>query len=539
MMSDEDQLHLQGGWAQMLENNNIATPNVNLTNFNLNLNAQNLLSSLNSMPPAQVPQAPSFLGANSFQHQGINMQMQPGQLGGQFQQLSHPLMLPMGSIGTSGATGSNPFLNSNNNSFGGVNLLQQQLMQQQLMQQQMIQNLQNQRISNSHFPINQSLLQSLSAAGGMSLPLQPTNVSLDRLKQTNINSAATIQKHLLSGQTHLDRPSMPSLPTIAAMYRDLTKVSLCLPRNVSLIPCSETHKNSCFYNSLQQEPESQEPENHAKDRGKEHSFPTKLFQILEDPENQEYISWLPHGKAWKIHKQHEFEEKVIPLYFRHAKLASFMRQVNGWGFRRTPSGPDQNSYHHQMFVRGFPQLCMEMRRPMHKVRSTGQSQRSQPSAPFSMGQLEFQSRSKLLESNVVPSAVTTTSTTITTTSTPLPQSNAKFPVGLGVTQSLLNVPVGDHDNNIDNDNVDDDSNDDDNDAANDADADKCGDNHQNVISSKGAIPESPKKDDTILSTKVDFRENALGDDHGENGNDGSDDDSNDDSEDDSDSESDF
>jgi hypothetical protein len=57
-----------------------------------------------------------------------------------------------------------------------------------------------------------------------------------------------------------------------------------------------------------------------------------------------------------------FEQVVIPLYFRHAKYASFMRQVNGWGFKRIVSGNDHNSYYHEMFVREYPQLCLKMQR---------------------------------------------------------------------------------------------------------------------------------------------------------------------------------
>ena len=90
---------------------------------------------------------------------------------------------------------------------------------------------------------------------------------------------------------------------------------------------------------------------------------------------------MPHGRAWKILKQHDFEEKVIPLYFRHAKLASFMRQVNGWGFRRAPAGPDQNAYHHEMFLRGYPQLCAKMRRPLHKVRPQASSNSDRSTQP--------------------------------------------------------------------------------------------------------------------------------------------------------------
>ena len=56
-------------------------------------------------------------------------------------------------------------------------------------------------------------------------------------------------------------------------------------------------------------------------------FPVKLHYILSHPEYSEYISWLPHGRAWRIMKPKSFEEKVIPKFFRSDKYASFMRQV--------------------------------------------------------------------------------------------------------------------------------------------------------------------------------------------------------------------
>ena len=71
--------------------------------------------------------------------------------------------------------------------------------------------------------------------------------------------------------------------------------------------------------------------------GKEPSFPVKLHRILSNPDFREVITWLPHGRSWRVLKPKLFEEGVIPLYFRHAKYASFMRQV-----RRGASSSDND-----------------------------------------------------------------------------------------------------------------------------------------------------------------------------------------------------
>jgi len=81
---------------------------------------------------------------------------------------------------------------------------------------------------------------------------------------------------------------------------------------------------------------------------KEPTFPAKLHMILSNPQFQDIISWLPHGRSWRILQQKAFEERVIPLYFRHGRYSSFARQVNGWGFRRVTHGSDYNSYYHEV-----------------------------------------------------------------------------------------------------------------------------------------------------------------------------------------------
>jgi len=77
-------------------------------------------------------------------------------------------------------------------------------------------------------------------------------------------------------------------------------------------------------------------------------FPIKLHYILSNPEFSDYITWLPHGRAWKVSDQKGFETYVIPKFFRSDRMASFMRQVNGWAFNRITEGPDMNAYYHEV-----------------------------------------------------------------------------------------------------------------------------------------------------------------------------------------------
>jgi len=93
------------------------------------------------------------------------------------------------------------------------------------------------------------------------------------------------------------------------------------------------------------------------------NFPSKLHQILSDPEYSYIISWMPHGRAWKIHNKDLLIQEVVPKFFVQSKYESFTRQLNGWGFKRLhQSGNDFNAYYHECFLRGLPYLTVLMKR---------------------------------------------------------------------------------------------------------------------------------------------------------------------------------
>ena len=64
------------------------------------------------------------------------------------------------------------------------------------------------------------------------------------------------------------------------------------------------------------------------------TFPEKLYHILMKSEYNRIISFIPGGKAWKVHNRAKFESEVMEKHFESKKWASFLRQVTGWGFQR-------------------------------------------------------------------------------------------------------------------------------------------------------------------------------------------------------------
>lgn len=92
-------------------------------------------------------------------------------------------------------------------------------------------------------------------------------------------------------------------------------------------------------------------------------FPKKLHEILTNAEFEQIISWMPHGRAWKLHNRDLFHSEVAPKYFHQQKFASFTRQLTGWGFKRlAKQGPDFNAYYHQCFLRERPDLVVLIKR---------------------------------------------------------------------------------------------------------------------------------------------------------------------------------
>ena len=80
-------------------------------------------------------------------------------------------------------------------------------------------------------------------------------------------------------------------------------------------------------------------------------FPVKLYAILARREFQEVITWMPHGRSWKVLKPNLFESYVMPFFFEYCNYHSFNRLVNAWSFRRISSGPDRGSYYHEVSYR--------------------------------------------------------------------------------------------------------------------------------------------------------------------------------------------
>ncbi|KAK8802129.1 hypothetical protein WA158_006523 [Blastocystis sp. Blastoise] len=92
------------------------------------------------------------------------------------------------------------------------------------------------------------------------------------------------------------------------------------------------------------------------------AFLTKTFAIMHNNQFQNIVRWNDAGDAILIEKVEEFSQTVLPKYFKHGNFASFVRQLNMYGFHKTRQDPNWREFQHPMFKRGRVDLLAHIKR---------------------------------------------------------------------------------------------------------------------------------------------------------------------------------
>lgn len=64
------------------------------------------------------------------------------------------------------------------------------------------------------------------------------------------------------------------------------------------------------------------------------AFVVKIWNMVNDPANHEYIRWTEDGQAFLVVHREEFMKLILPNYFKHNNFASFVRQLNMYGWHK-------------------------------------------------------------------------------------------------------------------------------------------------------------------------------------------------------------
>ena len=57
------------------------------------------------------------------------------------------------------------------------------------------------------------------------------------------------------------------------------------------------------------------------------AFIDKSWNMLSSASHSEVVSWTEDGNSFRVIDEGTFEHEVLPIYFKHANLTSFQRQV--------------------------------------------------------------------------------------------------------------------------------------------------------------------------------------------------------------------
>uniref|UniRef100_A0A7S4HGU4 HSF-type DNA-binding domain-containing protein n=1 Tax=Vannella robusta TaxID=1487602 RepID=A0A7S4HGU4_9EUKA len=91
-------------------------------------------------------------------------------------------------------------------------------------------------------------------------------------------------------------------------------------------------------------------------------FVRKTFELVSDANTDHIVSWSPDGLSFVIHDTHEFQQNILPFYFKHNNLCSFVRQLNTYGFRKVVTGDSSGNleFKQTSFKQGKPQLLRKV-----------------------------------------------------------------------------------------------------------------------------------------------------------------------------------
>ncbi|KAK7125652.1 hypothetical protein R3I93_021126 [Phoxinus phoxinus] len=102
------------------------------------------------------------------------------------------------------------------------------------------------------------------------------------------------------------------------------------------------------------------------------AFVSKLWALVEAESTNELICWSQDGCSFLVQDEQRFSREVLPLYFKHSNMTSFVRQLNMYGFHKVvhvdaglPKADGEVNcveFQHEDFQRAQPHLLGFIRR---------------------------------------------------------------------------------------------------------------------------------------------------------------------------------
>ncbi|CAO2623641.1 Heat shock factor protein 3 [Lemmus lemmus] len=107
------------------------------------------------------------------------------------------------------------------------------------------------------------------------------------------------------------------------------------------------------------------------------SFLTKLWLLVDDAILDHVIHWSKDGQSFQIVNEENFSKQILPKYFKHNKISSFIRQLNIYGFRKvlpqskntSEEMKDSMEFQHPLFKKGGACLLENIKRKVPTIKT--------------------------------------------------------------------------------------------------------------------------------------------------------------------------
>jgi acylphosphatase len=100
-------------------------------------------------------------------------------------------------------------------------------------------------------------------------------------------------------------------------------------------------------------------------------FLQKLWDIVNDKQNSDIISWVKKGECFEIFDYVRFSSYILPIFFKTKVFSSFTRQLNMYGFRKLKR--DSFIYAHLNFKSNQPDKLLKIIRKKSKINKTDEN----------------------------------------------------------------------------------------------------------------------------------------------------------------------
>lgn len=122
---------------------------------------------------------------------------------------------------------------------------------------------------------------------------------------------------------------MTSLPPLAPLSESVIPNNLNIPPTLSLPKTNDNQDKKTSVVATNTKKRKEAPSSKTRP-----AFVMKIWSMVNDPANHDYIRWNDSGKTFQVFHREEFMKLILPKYFKHNNFASFVRQLNMYGWHK-------------------------------------------------------------------------------------------------------------------------------------------------------------------------------------------------------------